>query len=318
MTDRVPPDVELQIRLEDRAAEREEERASVHVMCVRWHWTLDESNPQRVSFGQYAKLTRKAKTTIHKYARGYAVWMSGKATTPGEALERATMSEDRQEQAAAEARERGVSLAAARRHPEARTSVHRTGTKPEFKVDASGRAQPARKRTGAELTRRRDTAKALWDLGYSNADIADYIGVSRSQVHQDLKVYGVKPERRAQRPVPPDWRPAQPQVPEETRRWRQPHWCWQLPAAAHLAAELQENNGRSAFAWLCWDAHRAGDQEWLGEAAAHLRALMAYLQQMVTATEDPTLAKVQATEERYRDDIGEAPTWRPEVVQGAS
>lgn len=40
----------------------------------RWHWTLDETNPDRVSIRQYATDVTRAPSTIRKMAKGYATW----------------------------------------------------------------------------------------------------------------------------------------------------------------------------------------------------------------------------------------------------
>lgn len=54
----------------DTATEKASERLAKH----RWHWTLDESNPERVSLAEYARSVGRAKSTIQMQANGYAAW----------------------------------------------------------------------------------------------------------------------------------------------------------------------------------------------------------------------------------------------------
>lgn len=56
---------------EDRQLEASVENASVELAKLRWHWTLDESNPERVSMRAYAKAVGKAPPVIRQYAHAY-------------------------------------------------------------------------------------------------------------------------------------------------------------------------------------------------------------------------------------------------------
>ena len=47
--------------------------ASEELARHRWHWTLDESNPDRVSFSEYAAGVGRHKSQIQSFARGYAL-----------------------------------------------------------------------------------------------------------------------------------------------------------------------------------------------------------------------------------------------------
>lgn len=57
---------------EDQDLEQSMESASEALGYLRWHWTLDESNPARVSIRQYALAIGKNKEVIRMYAQGYA------------------------------------------------------------------------------------------------------------------------------------------------------------------------------------------------------------------------------------------------------
>lgn len=61
--------VECDHALETKAANSGEELAA-----YRWHWTLDESNPERMSIRAYAQLVGRGKTTIHEQVTGYDRW----------------------------------------------------------------------------------------------------------------------------------------------------------------------------------------------------------------------------------------------------
>ena len=67
----------------------------------RWHWTLDETNDDRVSCRQYSRDVGRAESTIRQNAEGYDEWVRGHAhasDTPadlGEAMERAVMGDRR-------------------------------------------------------------------------------------------------------------------------------------------------------------------------------------------------------------------------------
>jgi hypothetical protein len=56
-------------RLDGAAASAQEQLAE-----LRWRWTLDESNPDRVSFRAYGDAVGRSHTTIRQMAHGYAEW----------------------------------------------------------------------------------------------------------------------------------------------------------------------------------------------------------------------------------------------------
>jgi len=87
MKDYVKKDAEL-----EATATKSTEALAKH----RWHWTLDESNLDRVSINQYAKDVNRAWPAIAKMARGYDEWSSNsRVRTLGECIELANMGAER-------------------------------------------------------------------------------------------------------------------------------------------------------------------------------------------------------------------------------
>ena len=66
--------IEEDNRLEKETAEK--------LGYLRWHWTLDESNPGRVTQVEYAKAVGVGRTTIQKYVAAYVEKMSDASDTP--------------------------------------------------------------------------------------------------------------------------------------------------------------------------------------------------------------------------------------------
>lgn len=84
--------VETDHKLEGAAS-----KASEALAKHRWHWTLDETNPNRVGIQTYARAVGRSTTTIAKNAHGYANWKESAGALPLiEAIERARMSADRE------------------------------------------------------------------------------------------------------------------------------------------------------------------------------------------------------------------------------
>lgn len=84
----------------------------------RYHWTLDESNPDRVSLGAYARATGKNLATIRNHARGYEMWLAGHGGSPmtlAECIDRARIGAERTEVVEAVAEANKVEFTTARR-----------------------------------------------------------------------------------------------------------------------------------------------------------------------------------------------------------
>jgi len=90
--------------------------SSTLLMEVRHHWTLDESNPERVSLGEYGRRVGVAQRVVSAYAHGYILLHEGKAATAQEAIERAHMSEETAAVTEAVARVHGVSFGVASKY----------------------------------------------------------------------------------------------------------------------------------------------------------------------------------------------------------
>jgi len=89
------PDTRLleKIVAEDRKLEQRAEGQARELMAHRWHWTLDESNPARMSLRGYAEMVGKSYTVIANHANGFALLRADRAgaISPSEAMERANM-----------------------------------------------------------------------------------------------------------------------------------------------------------------------------------------------------------------------------------
>jgi len=88
----------------DHKLESATTRASEELAKHRWHWMLDESNPKRVNFTDYAKAVGRSRETVSRYARGYALYLEKLETPPRggawslqDAIRQADNSAERQE-----------------------------------------------------------------------------------------------------------------------------------------------------------------------------------------------------------------------------
>lgn len=105
----LPPEV---IRT-DHNLEQVAGKASEQLARHRWHWTLDESNPQRVSIREYARQVGRSYPVIHQYAYAAA---GDRASPINERLHRANMSAETQAATEAVAKARGQAFATAHQH----------------------------------------------------------------------------------------------------------------------------------------------------------------------------------------------------------
>jgi hypothetical protein len=65
--------------VKDRELERGHEKTTEKLAQHRWHWTLDESNPRRISLKEYARRVDRGFARIHAMAHGYADWQTAKS-----------------------------------------------------------------------------------------------------------------------------------------------------------------------------------------------------------------------------------------------
>ena len=113
----------------DHTLEQTAEKASGQLAKHRWHWTLDESNPSRVNFTEYAAQVGRSVKTISTHANGYATWLDENTVSPpgetrplGDHVRRADMGAETRAATDAVAAARGVSSKTAgnARSPEVR------------------------------------------------------------------------------------------------------------------------------------------------------------------------------------------------------
>jgi hypothetical protein len=96
------------------------QKAADDLAQLRWHWTLDESNPDRVSFREYARQVGVHKKSVGAMANGYAAYITAGGgdvpPTPGEPqsvtdhIELANMGAERQDAVKAVAKATGASV----------------------------------------------------------------------------------------------------------------------------------------------------------------------------------------------------------------
>lgn len=124
---------------EDHSLQQAAESASEALARHRWHWTLDESNSERVSLKAYARAIGKSQNVVAQYARGYALWVSDKTSliTLSEAMQRVLVSAEREAVVDAIADETGLGFRTVkdtrpsvvrRVHEMAREQAERKGT----------------------------------------------------------------------------------------------------------------------------------------------------------------------------------------------
>lgn len=96
----------------DHQLEAQTDTTSVQLMQHRWHWTLDETNPERVSLRGYASAVGRGHTMIEDYAKGYVVWTDRRgAASPDECRRRVHMGVQTGAATEAVAKGRGVGFA---------------------------------------------------------------------------------------------------------------------------------------------------------------------------------------------------------------
>lgn len=99
----------------DHRLTREAEQASKSLAFHRWHWTLNENNPRRVTLKAYAREIGIGETTVRMYAHAWEIRHADPSVPMSDALERAKLGEDAYTAAEAIAESRGTSVATVRR-----------------------------------------------------------------------------------------------------------------------------------------------------------------------------------------------------------
>jgi hypothetical protein len=107
---------------EDARLEAATTTASEALARHRWHWTLDETNRDRVTIRAYAKAIGRSKSMVYSYANGYARWEADRTRTDSltedgvgqrslaDAIALADMSAEKEAVVEAVAKARGVGI----------------------------------------------------------------------------------------------------------------------------------------------------------------------------------------------------------------
>jgi hypothetical protein len=66
---------------------------------LRWHWTLDESNPERVTVSEYAREVERGQAAIRRSAAGYEAWINDASLTLADHMARVQMGPEKIEAA---------------------------------------------------------------------------------------------------------------------------------------------------------------------------------------------------------------------------
>jgi len=173
---------------QDHRLEKAAEDAGRKLCELRWHWTLDESNPKRVSLSQYARDVGRGRNTIHQYAHAFGVLRTNSAISVIEALYRAKMSAQRQQATETVARSHGVTFGTAAQRKELREEARRlqrarTSSLPPEEVAENKRIADAlskelgqaRREAQAAGTERLHNWLTGWDYLIRNHDYEDWI-----------------------------------------------------------------------------------------------------------------------------------------------
>jgi hypothetical protein len=105
----------------DHNLERVADRASSQLAQHRWRWTLDVSNPGRISIGEYARQVARSESTIRSAVNGYAMWLDDHPSggyppkSLGDYQSRARMGSETEAAAQAVSKARGIAMETARR-----------------------------------------------------------------------------------------------------------------------------------------------------------------------------------------------------------
>lgn len=102
-----------QIIEQDHALEGAAGQAQEKLAQLRWHWTLDESNPKRVPIREYARSVGRDASNILRMVNGYAQWAVANVrnTSLSDSIATASMSDRRRTAAELVAKGRGTNVA---------------------------------------------------------------------------------------------------------------------------------------------------------------------------------------------------------------
>jgi hypothetical protein len=115
----------------DHSLETVVNKTTESLAAHRWHWTLDESNPQRVSIREYGRGVGRHFSGVARMVNGYAAWLAEtldvasveSTSTLGDHIVRAGMSAETEAVAEAVANAHGITMQTVQVHH--RTEVRR-------------------------------------------------------------------------------------------------------------------------------------------------------------------------------------------------
>lgn len=139
-----------QIAAEDQRLEQAEHRAGGQLAQHRWHWTLDEANPERTSFLAYARLVNRDEATIRRYANGWASYLTQQSSevsselasnmSPADHIARQGYSEERRTAIQSVADAHGISFDYARQ--QYRDEIDRVQLAAQHEAESNPQAAP--------------------------------------------------------------------------------------------------------------------------------------------------------------------------------
>jgi type I site-specific restriction endonuclease len=152
-------DLPRSIVADDRRIEKLATGASEQLAELRWHWTLDETNPKRVSLRAYARSIGRDVSIVSRYAHGYALSVDDNVNI-AEAIERSSMSVDREAATQAVAKARGVAFSTAKQSRP--TEVKRVLGMARERVERQGGSVDEHvKRAASDIVKSEDAARKL-------------------------------------------------------------------------------------------------------------------------------------------------------------
>lgn len=165
------------------------------LMKLRWHWTMDKSNPERTTKAAYAKQVGARQDTVGADARGYDLWLSrGSAgkhdLSPGDCRELAKIGEEKRHAVEAVAKQTGKSVSTVARHDRvvvdavvgrARDRAEAKGTNVSDEIEvAAERAERARKTAAANKKERKERNTARY------IEVEGHVGFAMRRLRQAL------------------------------------------------------------------------------------------------------------------------------------
>jgi hypothetical protein len=174
---------------EDRRLDKEASKAGAALMELRWRWTLDESNPKRVGFSEYARTVGKSEVTIRADAKGFVLRSTNPEITPTEARERSKMSVETEAviEAVASARDLGVQQVSKTR----RSEVSRVREIARERAEEKGTSIEEEAPTVADFIAKADkaTAKAHADRSKRvNLRLIEAEGMAHKMIREGVKL----------------------------------------------------------------------------------------------------------------------------------